>query len=986
MQVKRFTAAGMAVTVAATIGGAAGLAHAQTAPIQIGFLWHMHQPIYYPYESVIQTDANARFSFSVVDVHNQRFGPYTTWPRDAVQAGAALPHLGASVSFTGSLIENLDAIEAAGVNGGMWNNWDGAYDASQSMVTTEGNRRLDLVAFGYHHPLLPLLDERDARMQIQLHKHVYAQAWTGGSTYARGMFPPETAFGQRVIPWLVAEGIEWVLVDNIHFDRACENYPHTNASSIYAPNRADQINPDPAATGGAWVQLQNLWAPSQVSAPFGYRPHFAQRIDPDTGAATQMVVVPAARYEGNEDGRGGYGAFLYDQVMDAYLPYNTDPAHPMFVVLHHDGDNFGGGSESYYHSNFQSMVNWVSADADYDVSTVQDYLDRFPPAPGDVIHVENGSWAGADAGDPEFKKWLGDPDAGGWSPDRNSWAVLTAAKNRVFHADELRLLASQPLDMQDVLDGTGGDVEIAWHFLLAGEASDHWYWDGTEVWDSNVTRACNQAVVFADAAIASAGGAPDPIGPTVFVPQREPYNPGGYEWGATPEPSDFEVWTYVYDVGGLGDVTLKWRVDADGVNPIASVQNETFAGGPEVGAWNSVAMSSSDVAPQNGVLAPTYRALRYGAMITGQQDVLIDYYVESIDGAGNVTRSDIQHVWVGQAAAPPGDGGVTIDPDPAQAGQSVLISYDPAGGPLAAAGQVHLHYGFNSWSPTISPDPAMSWNAAESLWEISVPVQSSATQLDVVFNDGGGTWDNNNGQDWHFTVQGAPPPPGFVMDGQLDAGAIEATALGGLHLWVDLEGDTLYVATEDAGEGNDHFIYVALNPGPLQNANWAKGGSVATWDAYLADENDNDFEAWFDASGTNEAATGANGGVLEGTLNLAEELGALPDGIYLAVGVFGTLDGNGLVAQLGNTPAFNADGEIEAEEFLYVDLNQFAPPTGCDGDLDDDGDTDVLDFAVFTGTFGQSVPPGTGGDLDGDGDVDVLDFGLFAADFGCVTP
>jgi hypothetical protein len=309
----------------ALLTGAPALAQ---APIQIGFLWHMHQPIYYPYESVMQTDAAGHFSFSVVDVHNQRFGPYTTWPRDAVLAGAGLPYLGASVSFTGSLIENLDAIEAAGVNGGMWNNWDAAYDASQSLLTSGGNRRLDLVAFGYHHPLLPLLDERDARIQIQLHKHVYAQAWAGGSTYARGMFPPETAFSTRVIPWLVAEGIEWVLVDNIHFDRACENYPHTNASSIYPPNRADQINPDPASTGGAWVQLQNLWAPSKVSAPFGYRPHLAQKVDPDTGAPTQMVVVPAARYEGNEDGRGGYGAFLYDQVMDAYLQYNTDPDHP----------------------------------------------------------------------------------------------------------------------------------------------------------------------------------------------------------------------------------------------------------------------------------------------------------------------------------------------------------------------------------------------------------------------------------------------------------------------------------------------------------------------------------------------------------------------------------------------------------------------------------------------------------------------------------
>ena len=49
-------------------------------------------------------------SFNIVDVHNQRFGPYTTWPRDAIQAGLSLPHLGAQVSFSGSLIENLNAL------------------------------------------------------------------------------------------------------------------------------------------------------------------------------------------------------------------------------------------------------------------------------------------------------------------------------------------------------------------------------------------------------------------------------------------------------------------------------------------------------------------------------------------------------------------------------------------------------------------------------------------------------------------------------------------------------------------------------------------------------------------------------------------------------------------------------------------------------------------------------------------------------------
>ncbi len=218
---------------------------AQQPPMQVGFLWHMHQPIYYPGENINQTSANNRYSFSVTDVHNQRFGPYTTWPKDAIQAGLGMQHLGAQVSFSGSLVENLNDLKAAGVNGGMWNNWDAGYDQARTWNTAEGNPRLDMVGFGYHHPLMPLLDERDIRMQIKMHKHVTAQ--TFGGAYSKGIFPAETAFSTRIIPALKAEGLEWAIVDNIHFDRATQNYPYTPASNLAPPNRADQINPDPAA-------------------------------------------------------------------------------------------------------------------------------------------------------------------------------------------------------------------------------------------------------------------------------------------------------------------------------------------------------------------------------------------------------------------------------------------------------------------------------------------------------------------------------------------------------------------------------------------------------------------------------------------------------------------------------------------------------------------------------------------------------------------
>ncbi|MEM7625014.1 MAG: PEP-CTERM sorting domain-containing protein [Planctomycetota bacterium] len=852
---RRWTCRGLGGVGLAMVCGFSGPAAAQTpAPVEFGFLWHMHQPIYTPGQNVLQTNNSGRFSFSLVDVHTSRTGPYTTWPRDAVQSGLGQPNLGAQVSFSGSLIENLNTLENAGIG---FNNWEGAYQQARGWNTAEGNPRLDLVNFNYHHALSPLLDTRDLRMQIKLHKHIVDQQFGGApADQSRGYFPAETAFSARMIPALKAEGIDWTLFDSIHLERAVANYPHTNGSNLFAPNRADQINP--AIPEDQWVQLNNLWAPSQVAAPFAYRPHMAQYVDPNTGEIEKIIAVPAARYEGNEDGRGGFGALQYESVFSQYRHLNTDPDHPMFVVLHHDGDNFGGGSDAYYHGNFNNLVNWVSNTPDYNATTVQDYLDRFPVDPNDVVHIEPGSWAGADNGDPEFKRWLGDPDPNtGWSPDRNSWAVLTAAKNHVFTADDLQGVN----DLQNVIDNTGNGTERAWHYLLQAEASDHWYWDGTETWDSNVTIGSNLAVTQANTVIGS--GAGETTGPTVFHPQRESYNPGGFEWDLdNPEPSDFEVWTYAYDLSGLESVTLKYRLDEDGFNPLDSIQNETYAGGVEVGDWISLVMSASDLNPPGNIESPIVRAERFGAMITGLDDVLVDYYVEAVDLLGNVTRSDIQHVYVGDAVSPPTSGG------------------------------------------------------------------------------------------------------GFVMDGSVDDAALLVASTAGQHLYVDVQDGQLYVATEDGGEGNDVFIFIAEQPGGAGAAQWGKAGQVAGWDAFLANENDNGWSGWFDATQGQTldglTATGNGSGYLEGVLDLAALFGEnVPDEIYLAVGLFETGDGGALVAGSSVLEGNDGDGNIDGVEYILLDLTQFLAATQIEGDHNGDGFVSQADLNLVLLNWGlDEVPDG----------------------------
>ena len=289
-----------------------------------------------------------------------------------------------------------------------------------------------MVAFGEYHPLMPLIGYEDMRRQIRMHKATFDGNFSGN--YSKGMFPPENAFAEHMIPALVDEGIEWVLVDNVHFDRTCKNYPYSTSGNLYEPNRADVVNSDP----NDWKQLNNLWAPTKISAAWGHQPHYAEYINPETGISQKIIVVPSSRYLGHEDGCGGFGALLYEDVMSQLESYNTDEDHPILVVLHHDGDNYGGGSDSYYGTNFDSFVTWLqSKSSRFECTTVQDYLDRFPPATDDIIHVEPGSWVGADNGDPEFRKWLGEPGLNGYSPDRNSWSVITAASNAVRTAEQM---------------------------------------------------------------------------------------------------------------------------------------------------------------------------------------------------------------------------------------------------------------------------------------------------------------------------------------------------------------------------------------------------------------------------------------------------------------------------------------------------------------------------------------------------------------------
>jgi hypothetical protein len=512
-----------------------------TRTLYFGIHKHMHQPYY-------NTTDPFYWDGEKDQIFGSRGGNYTTFIEAAVRQyiGGGLPHAGLSTSWSGSLIEQLDRCASDGLCGGRFSNWNESLRSIATEKTANGHPRVDFSAFGFFHPLMSLIPHRDIVKQIQWHRHIIERAF--GVPASKVMFPPETAFHVRMIPALVEAGIEAIIYDSIHRFRACQDYPYAGINEgMLPPNPSEQGN----ASVDDWLQLNNIWAGSKIS-PSLLRPEYVEYVDP-SGKSHKIIAVPAERYIGNEDARGGFGALQYPdvlgQVYDNLLETGAyDPEHPPFFLLHSDGDNHGGGADSYYHHNTGMLVQWLQEDPRFELTTVSDYLDRFPPNPDNACHIEPGSWAGADNGDPQFMKWFSRYNEP-YSPDLNSWAVLTAFQN-VVHA------------VEDA-DPSNPALDEATRLLLTAETSCYWYWTGQEVWDRQVTNAANLAWSRIASAAEDIAAQADRTPPTIFAPWVTPENPGGQTWGqGCLRDADKEgvVHTFVHDIAGLKSVSLKLRL------------------------------------------------------------------------------------------------------------------------------------------------------------------------------------------------------------------------------------------------------------------------------------------------------------------------------------------------------------------------------------------------------------------------------------------
>lgn len=132
---------------------------------------------------------------------------------------------------------------------------------------------------------------------------------------------------------------------------------------------------------------------------------------------------------------------------------------------------------------------------------------------------------------------------------------------------------------------------------------------------------------------------------------------------------------------------------------------------------------------------------------------------------------------------------VSYNPQHPKAGQQVTVTYK---GSLAGNSQLVMHYSFDSWTIGGINDINMTKNGSE--WTVTVAVPATAKHEFVcVFNNGAGTWDNNNGIDYRTALD----------DGTSTIGIAQLyPANGAVAVWLGTSPGITFTENVKKGTGN----------------------------------------------------------------------------------------------------------------------------------------------------------------------------------------
>ena len=299
---------------------AGSFTNAHSAEVRVSRFWHNHQPIYWPEWNSGTQNQRVQFAQDSINLKSgQNYDSSTTHPENdlnaifgvddrkrAYQDGprSSLSGVfsgGYSMSYSGSLIDNVNNLGANGHDGYGTGWWDGNRTATK-WTTSGGSRKLEMVGFNYHHSLGPVLPKSVFRKELDIFHEAAYKAWDMGSVTNRskGFFPTEMAFSETMIDVLADEGYQWAIVASHHLSRTLTSYmgnatytdPANNSWKIYSspPNKADLLGS--ASGGNWWFGTGNVGETAYNYAPYAYQLHKAKYVPLASGYRNRRSQSP----------------------------------------------------------------------------------------------------------------------------------------------------------------------------------------------------------------------------------------------------------------------------------------------------------------------------------------------------------------------------------------------------------------------------------------------------------------------------------------------------------------------------------------------------------------------------------------------------------------------------------------------------------------------------------------------------------------------
>ncbi len=367
----------------------------------------------------------------------------------------------------------------------------------------ENRGQVEISTSPYFHPILPLLlnsdsariatadvilpsrrfaHPEDAREQIELGiaKHV--------ATFGhppRGIWCPEQAVGEEVLPLLIRAGISWTVADELVLARSLSGTSHPRRESFSGRPLSPSDTPaldspqptqrPPAASSAfdqAMTTLGSTWGSRPSAAPTLYD---AYRLPREEG---ELCMVFRDHTLSDLIGFSYQAWNPRDAARDLWQRLKTialrDEARLVTIAL--DGEN----PWDHYQRNGQDFLRFLyealSSDPSLRCVTVSEHLQEQPPTRV-LPWLHTGSWVGAD-----LRTWIGDP------AHNLAWDLLHDARDMVARRRESR--GRVPPQKPEVRADSDHALDSAWHHILVAEGSDWFWWFGrhhhTEldyVWD-----------------------------------------------------------------------------------------------------------------------------------------------------------------------------------------------------------------------------------------------------------------------------------------------------------------------------------------------------------------------------------------------------------------------------------------------------------------------------------------------------------------------